>query len=439
MTRNRNHFDRAMLSPTQNRILNLFFAITCIGTFLALLGIVLYYICAFAAQSLGSHAFDWLLGIFSDFVAIMSASISGSPYLQDGASYPPFAIAILYPFAWLCRGPLADYGDMALSVDELTARIVCRPQFWISYILFFLLCTSLILFAVLKKYRTGLIPSLKLCAVTVLSAPFVYAVMRGNVIYFALIFLLIFLLWYDHKSASLRELAYLSLALAGMIKIYPLFFGVFLLHKRQWFASCRVAVYFALGTLLSFFLYPDGLDNFLPFLEQLGGFMNEGERLLSERNLSLPSTLFKLFHAVLPANILPVFFRYASLAVFVTVFAVATLTATYTQSDFSRSVIATSVIVLLPSISYFYVLIFTLIPFFEFLKSYDTHSQRKRRFYTVLFLFLFLTPTLLAANFLIHALTVVLMLSVETHEVFKKELLPALAAKKERRKNAELR
>lgn len=439
MLQNKKSWGRTALSSTQDRVLNVFFAVTVIGTFLALLGIVLYYIFAFAAQSLGSHAFDWLLGIFSDFVAIMSASISGSPYLQDGASYPPFAIAILYPFAWLCRTSLADYAGASLSVDELTARMVCRPQFWISYILFFLLCTSLVLFAVLKRYRPGAIPSLKLCGVTVLSAPFVYAVMRGNVIYFALIFLLFFLLWHEHKNAVLRELSYFSLALAGMIKIYPLFFGVFLLHKRRWFASCRVAIYFALGTFLSFFLYRDGLDNFGPFLKQLGSFMNEGERLLSERNLSLPSTLFKLFYNVLPAHVLPSFFRYASLAVFLSVFAVATITASYTKSTFSRSVIAASVVVLLPSISYFYVLIFMLIPFFEFLKSYDMNSPKNRCFYTVLFLFLFLAPTILAANFLIHALIVLLMLSVEIRNVFKKEILPALAAKKEQRKNGALR
>ena len=439
MLQNKKSWGHTALSPSQSRVLNVFFTITAIGTFLSLLGIVLYYICAFAAQSLGSHAFDWLLGIFSDFVAIMSASISGSPYLQDGASYPPFAIAILYPFAWLCRGLLADYEGLSLSVDELTARMVCRPQFWGSYILFFFLCTSLILFAVLKQYRPGAIPSLKMCAVTVLSAPFVYAVMRGNVIYFALVFLLFFLLWYEHKSAVLRELSYFSLALAGMLKIYPLFFGVFLLHKRKWFASCRVAIYFLLGTLFSFFLYRDGLDNFGPFLEQLGGFMNEGERLLSERNLSLPSLLFKLLHNLLAEPVTPSLFRYASLVVFVIVFALATTSASYTKSTFSRSVIASSVVVLLPSISYFYVLIFMLIPFFEFLNSYNTHSKRKRGFYSILFLFLFLTPTILAANFLIHALIVLLMLSVEIYAVFHKEIFPAITAKKERRKNRALR
>ena len=427
---NRQNFDRMMLSPSQNSILNLFFGVTCIGTFVALVGILIYYICAFAAQSLGSHAFDWLLGIFSDFVAIMSASLSESPYLAEGASYPPLAIAMLYPFAWICRDLFAPYKNVPLSVDELTARVVCRPQFWFAYVLFFSVCTSLILFAVLKKYRMGLLPSLKLATILILSTPFVYAVMRGNVIYFALIFLLLFLLWYDHANAFLRELSYVFLALAGIIKIYPLFFGVFLLHKKRWLESCRVAVYFALGTFLSFFLYRDALDNFQPFLQQLFSFMNEGERLLSGKNLSLTSTLFKAFHLVSPAQLSSPLFRYTNVIILVLVFLIATITATYTRSNFSRSVIAAAIVVLIPSISYFYVLTFTLIPFLEFLKSFDSHSRRKKIFYTVLFSLLFLTPTILSSHFLGHSLIIMLMLITEARAVMQKEILPTLTIKK---------
>ncbi len=423
------HTDRMMLSPSQHRILNIFFATTVVGTFLALLGITLYYICAFAAQANGSHAFDWLLGIFSDFVAIMTTSLSESPYLESSASYPPLAIALLYPFAWICKDILLPYEGLPLTIDELTSKVVCRPQFWIAYVLFFLICTSLIVFAVLKKYRMDLFSSFKLATIIIMSTPFVYAIMRGNVIYFALIFLLIFLLWHDHDSPWLREIAYIFLALAGIIKIYPLFFGVFLLHRKKWFASFRVALYFAIGSLLSFFLYRDGLHNLFPFLEQLGNFMNEGERLLSGVNLSLTSSLFKLCHLLLPRQVLGSVFRYVNLALLIVVFLIATVLAVFTKSNFSRSVIAAAIVVLIPSVSYFYVLIFTLIPLFEFINTYDTHSRRKQILYTVLFLFLVFTPTILAKYFLGHSLIVMLMLGVELCEVAKKEFLPAVTAK----------
>ena len=428
--RDSGHSAHRMLSESQNRILNIFFATTVIGTFLALLGIVLYYICAFAALSNGSHAFDWLLGIFSDFVAIMNASLSESPYLEAGASYPPLAIALLYPFAWICKDVLAPYSGLSMHVDELTSKVVPRPQFWVAYVLFFLICTSLILFAVLKKYRLSLIPSLKLATIIILSTPFVYAIMRGNVIYFALIFLLIFLLWYDHESPVLREISYLSLALAGMIKIYPLFFGVFLLHKRKWFASCRVAFYFGIGTFLSFFLYQAGLDNLSPFLEQLGGFMNEGDRLLSGVNLSLSSLVCKIVSLLPSSAILDTVCHHINLVLLIATFLIATVLAVFTKSDFSRALIAAAVVVLIPSISYFYVLIFTLIPFFEFLIAYDSFSKRQKGFYSICFLLLFFTPMILTKYFIAHTLIIILMLIVETRKVTQTELLPAIAARR---------
>ena len=424
------HCEYTVLSPSQKRILNIFFATTVIGTFLALLGITLYYIYAFAAQANGSHAFDWLLGIFSDFVAIMDISLSDSPYLVGGASYPPMAIALLYPFALMCKSVLLQYDSRVLHIDVLTSKVIAHPQFWVAFVLFFLLCTALILFAVLKKYRLDPISSLKLAVIIILCTPFVYAVMRGNVIYFAFIFLLIFLLWKDHPNAVLREIAYLFLALAGIIKIYPLFFGVFLLHKKKWFATIRIALYFAIGTFFSFFLFQDGLGNLSPFLSHLGDFMNAGDRLLSGVNLSLSSALCKLLDLFLPIGAAFSVFRYVNLALLIAVFLMATVTATFTKSDFSRALIAAAIVVLIPSISYFYVLIFTLIPFFEFIKSYDSYSRKKQLFYTVCFLFLFFTPTILLKNFIIHALVVMVMLVTESYEVTRKELLPILKKKK---------
>ena len=67
-----------------------------------------------------------------------------------------------------------------------------------------------------------------------------------------MIFLLLFLLLYKSDNAILRELGYISLVLAGLIKIYPLFFGVFLLKDKKIFASARVAVYFFSIFFLSF-------------------------------------------------------------------------------------------------------------------------------------------------------------------------------------------
>lgn len=417
------------LTPSQNRILNFFFAATLTGIFAAMLGIILYYVYAFASLSGGSHDFDWLLGIFSDFVSILNISLTDSPYVVGGSSYPPLAIAVLYPFALICKNVFAQYDGVHLTADQLTAKVILHPQFWVALILFFILCTASIVAIVIRKYRLDFKTSLKVTAIIVFSAPFVYAIMRGNTIYFALIFLLLFLLLYEHPNPIVREISYFCLVIAGLIKIYPLFFGVFLLHKKKIFPAVRIALYFFASFYLSFFLFEAGFDDFFSFTERLGSFMSNDLRLLSGVNLSLTAALYKFFFPLAPDFADGIGFTVLNLSVLALIFLCATVTAVVTKSDFSRYVIASAIVVLIPSISYFYVLIFELLPFMQFLRDYDTLTPKRRRMYTVLFFFLFFTLSILPKNFILHSASVLTMLIVEIVTVTKGEILPRLSRK----------
>ncbi len=418
------------LSNGQQRVVNFFFAATVIGVLAAMLGIILYYVYAFASLSNGSHAFDWLLGIFSDFVTIMDASLMDSPYAIGGASYPPFAIAILYPFALICKNVFAMYAGQGLTVDELTSKVVLTPQFWIAIVLFFVICTSLIILAIVKIFHFDLKNSVKVGSIIIFSSPFVYAIMRGNTIYFALIFLLFFMLLKDSSNAVLREIAYICLALAGLIKIYPLFFGVFLLRDKKIFASVRVAFYFCIGMFLSFFIYSAGLSDFSYFMKNLGSFATDSHHLLSGTNLSLTSILYKLFEFISPSSGNGNFFSVLNISVLVIIFIISSLLATVTRSSLSRSVIASAVLILIPSISYFYVLIFEIIPFMQFIKDYDSIDKKKRTLYSVLFFFLLFTLTILPAYFILHSLAVFAMFAIECYSVLSKEIIPYFTKKR---------
>lgn len=413
------------LSPQQNRILNIFFYSVLAGTFAAMLGIILYYVYAYAALTSGNHAFDWLLGIFSDFVFIMNVSLEESPYLVEDSSYPPIAIAILYPFALICKGVFAKYSDMSLTVDELTSRVILHSEFWISLILFFAICSSLIIITVVGIYRLPQRAAIKTGIIIILSAPFVYTVMRGNTIYFAMIFLLLFFLLYRSENAFLRELGYLCLVIAGLIKIYPLFFGVFLLCKKKIWASLRIGIYTVTIFLLSFLLFR-GMDDFLPFFDNLGGFMSNNLRLIAGNNLSITSILYKIFYVFSPAAADSSAFGNINLCLLIIVFLVATVTAIYTRSELARCAIASSIVILIPSISYFYVLIFMLIPFMQFLRSYDHLPKFKQILYLVLFLFIFFTPFILPKNFIIHSLAVITIFVTECAGVIKNEMIAKL-------------
>lgn len=400
------------LSKKQSKLIDLFFAATVTATFISLLAALLYYVYAFAALSAGNRSFDWLLGIFSDFAYIMNVSLSESPYVAEDSSYPPFAIFALYPFALICKGVFAKYADQVLTVDELTSRLTLHGEFWIAISLFFAVCSIAIVTALTRLFGLAPKDALKIGVITLVCAPTAFAVMRGNTIYFALIFTVLFLILEKSRSAVIREIGYLFLVLAGLIKIYPLFFGVFLLCKKRIWASVRIALYSILLFLSSFLLFRGSAD-LLPFFKNLGGFASSDTRLTAPNNLSLASLLCKTANLLGRGFTETDAFRISVTAILLATFAISAVFAILTRSTFSRYVIVSSVIILIPPISYFYVLIFALLPFIQFIREYESFGVRKQRACTLAFLFLFLTPTMLPQNYIVHSLVAIAMLAAE--------------------------
>ena len=160
-------------------------------------------------------------------------------------------------------------------------------------------------------------------------------------------------------------------------------------------------------------------DNFSPFLNHLGGFMSNELRLLGLNNLSMSAHLYRLlnlFIRTLDAE--STLFSAINLSVLGILFLVSTVAAVATKSNFSRYVICFAIVLLVPTISYFYVLIFAILPFMEYLRIYASMSLPKRVFYFFGFMVIFLTPLILAQNFTFHSAVVIAMLIVELVAVF---------------------
>lgn len=416
--------DSEPLTQKQNKIIDVFFNSIVFCTFFAMVAVLLYLVYAFSSKNIGSSTHDWLLGIFSDFVFIMNVSLEESPYIVEDSSYPPLAIAILTPFALICKDVFATYSGMFLTVDELTSRVILHPQFWIAILLFFVLCSAAIIFIIIKMYRLTPSASLKVAMMTVASAPFVFAVMRGNTIYFAFIFLLLFLLLYEHPKAWVREIAYLCLVVAGLIKIYPLFFGIYLLHKKKIFPSVRIAFYYFALFFISFFLFEGGLSDLEPFLENLGGFASNEERFLKMNNLSITSFIYRVLYLISPDFANGSAFNLINYAILAVTMVIATVAGIGTRNNFSRAIIASSVIILIPSISYFYVLIFMLIPFMELVRSYESFGKIEAKAYLAMFMFLFCVLALLPQSYIIHTVIVFAMLVIECRRAFRNDIIP---------------
>ena len=396
----------------QNNAINVFFWATLGGAFIAMLCLLAFYF-------FNNSYFSGQLTVFSDFVEIMNVSIEDSPYILEGSSYPPFAIIVLFPFALICKDVFTSLSGQTLTVNELTLKLLSSYQFWIALILFFTICSSIIVFLVAKKYELRGIELFKISVIIILSAPFIYAVARGNSIFIALIFVMLFLLLKDNKNPILRELSYVCLAISGCLKIYPLFFGVFLLKDKKLLASIRVAVYFFAIFFTAFYFFESDLKDWAEFTDNLGGFMSNESRLLGFNNLSISALIFKtlrIFSPTLTSE--STLFSIINVTILSVVLLFSTVAAIATKNDFSRLLICSAIVVLIPSISYFYVIIFTVLPFIELLLKYNDHN--KKYFYA--FLFLYVSLFVLPLFFIPHSIIIIALLSFEVINVLKKEV-----------------
>ncbi len=398
----------------QNNAINFFFWATLGGVFIAML-------CLLALYFFDSSYFDGQLAIFSDFVEIMNVSIEDSPYILEGSSYPPFAIIILYPFALICRNVFASYSGQTLTVNELTSKLLGSYQFWIAICFFLIICSLAIICLVAKKYRLRGINLFKISVIILLSSPFLYAVARGNSIFIALIFVMIFLFLKDSKNPFLRELSYVCLAISGCLKIYPLFFGVFLLKDKKIFASFRVAAYFFIIFFTAFFFFEGKLNDWSEFTDNLDGFMSNESRLIGFNNLSISALLFKVIRVLFP-SLTPesTAFSVFNIIVLSFTFLLSTVAAIATKNDFSRLIICSATVVLIPSISYFYVIIFTLLPFLEILLTNYQETATRKYFYS--FLFLYVSLFVLPIFFIPHSIVIIVLLISEVAKVLKNEV-----------------
>lgn len=182
--------------------------------------------------------------LFMDyFNSLRDAAQGPRVYTERHVIYPPMANLIFLALSYLV--PPA-YRDTAFAARSTWRQY---PTAVLSLVLFLavpLVLTALLFAAVCRRYalprRT--LPLL-LC-----NLPVLFLIERGNMLLPTLPALLFFLYYKESKRSVTRELAYLSLAFAVSVKLYPALLVLFLLADRRFAATCRVIAYSTLLTLL---------------------------------------------------------------------------------------------------------------------------------------------------------------------------------------------
>lgn len=359
--------------------------------------------------------------IFCDFAQVAYCSVCKDAYSPEiGSSYSALSLFILAPFALIFKKDLnkIEYVVESAEWGVPNMQLMSSWRFWVAFLLFYAICFAALFFLIRRLVGKNTDEGRNIFWIFLLSAPALYAVIRGNMILTSLIFALIFLNWYKDESIWKRELAILSLAVSGVLKLYPLFFCAFLLHDKKWFGTARMFFYFILLYLLPSLAYNGGISG---YLENLFGFAVGGNRLSYLGNISFASLIYKIVYyptkwlgVVLPGwvDILCMALGFLLLLMFA-------VAAVVTDDTLKRAILSICAIALVPPVSYFYVMIFSLIPFMEYFREFEQHAVAENKQCFAFCVLLFFYPLYIISLYPLCAIALVFLGIVACVKIFR--------------------
>ncbi len=356
--------------------------------------IILYLFCAtsflIAMISYGKSLRDFLFvdvnDSFMDFFNPVFVSYARNPYTRIDMIYPP----ICYLFYWMVSLMIpSEYFENAYFVRSSQEGLFVLSVYTVitSIVLYFLL-DKLIKKSVYKKYIIFSI---------FLSAPFLHLYERANIIIWALIFLLLFLLYKDDERKKVREFSYICLGLAFSIKIYPAIFGLLLLKEKRYKDALKCAIYGLFIFILPFGIM-GGFDKISIMISALAtGAQNTISMLQGLGYKVNYSNTVSMILALINGGLDESFFHIGSIIAFVISFIIFVSTF-FVREKWKVSALLCCIMIGLPGFSFQYTVIFMVIPLIQFLNK-ESFSNIDY-LYMVLFAMMFVFVSLVPISFL---------------------------------------
>jgi len=315
-------------------------------------------------------------GYFMDFFNVLYSLFNG-PYTYNSI-YPPLPLFIYKILARLVPYGIVAQGPLAIRSSQLGQIVL---------LLYILITLSIFLVLLLDVKKGSKIEKYLFAFIILLSAPFLHQFERANIIFVALSFLMIFVFFKDSKNRIVREFALISLAISGAIKLYPVIFGLLLVKEKRYRDIYRVLIYGLIFLILPFFAL--GGINQLPLL--INNLFSTSDSVTSwgvgyAVNLqNITRTVFGFFGNFGESPI--AIGRFISFVLLILGLVVSFLL----HSKWKVIAIITLLMILVPAISYEYVLIFMVIPLIMFLDSED--KDKWDNFYAICFSLIFIPFT----------------------------------------------
>lgn len=237
---------------------------------------IVFYICDFLIKGLNAIQWSTLWNghdFIADFTNVIGYSSDRDPYghniingLEERA-YPPLQYLISY---FLSKSIYNQQHFYDIHYDTLSnSNMYIETKTAMLYLLF--IAVSIIsLFECIKTYKNGskYIKTLTAFAVT-LSYPIIFIMERGNSILAVFVFVLFYLCFYNNDNKILRELSFISLALAAAFKLTPALLGIFLVMEKRWKEAFRTIIYGIVLFLFPFLFFKGGFNNIPLFFRNL--------------------------------------------------------------------------------------------------------------------------------------------------------------------------
>lgn len=309
---------------------------------------------------------------FYDFFTCLKGNVYWNRFelYKDGTIYPPLA-NLFYAIITRCMSidtlqqlnKLTDYNKIK-ALQECSVFFVMYIN--ITVIAYCILCVKWKKGSTKEKWGFAL---LMLCTV-----PFLYQFERANIIFISLILTIAFFIWKDKKGWK-REFAYICLAIAAGIKIYPAIFGLVLIKEKKFKDAVKLCLYGAAMFFLPFIFYGGIKQNVMLLINNL---MNTSDLFLTSRigcQIGYETTLKYIF-SFTDGNC-----EYIVSSIKTIILAFSLFSLIWIEKSWKQILLLTCLIIGIPSISYSYAAIFMLIPIVVYLDSGD--KTFKELFYLI--------------------------------------------------------
>ena len=163
------------------------------------------------------------------------------------------------------------------ALDHSVGSLIMQRQVmsYVGIFIFFIVSLVLLYFSMkhlLKKQSRA--QRIFLYCLVVFSFPFLYTMERGNTLILTFVLMVFFYAFYKSDKKYLHELAVLALALATVIKLYPVIFALILFKKKAWRDITKYGIYTVLLLFVPFIFY-EGLEGLVIIITSAFGLFGE--------------------------------------------------------------------------------------------------------------------------------------------------------------------